>query len=235
MTRPLEIVLVKEHQAEARRCIASMRHVLDALSRPSTDWSVETDSWTTPMGEAGGCVLLRRCRSDQVLIAERSNAIAPLRTVCILVCPADMPRSGDVMAAHATEVMKLVETLPWHDADEFAGMDDWILGAAAVADPTEHHVGVVDLATPWTPTRLEDGMGAPASMPRDVLERFDAAVPMSVTVSTRFIADAYRLNVSSSYRWSDPAILWSPSYDPLRTLRVMTTLRAAGVIAGDRS
>lgn len=233
MTPPLDHVIFTGHRAECERAVAAVRPVIAAMGVPETQWRQTSDSWTAPLGDAGGEIRIRKVKLDQILVSFRPNAIAGLKSACFVLCAWDMPDDGPTMADHVRLVMTMIEEMPWKDKDTFTGMEDWILGAAALADPTPHHIGVVDLATPWTGTALENGMGHPATMPADVLRRYDQRVPKSITIAARFIDETYRLYVSSSYRWNDKAALWSPGHDPVRTLRVLAAMRAAGVITED--
>lgn len=237
MTRPLEHIVFIGPRADCERAVASMQPVVDAMRRPSIAWRLVSDSghWIAPFGEAGGEIRMRRVKADQILVSKRIDAIAALSSGCFMLCTSDLPDDGAAMADHIVRVMDMVASMPWNDSESFSVVDDWILAAAVLADPTEHHIGVVDLASPWSSTELEDGMGRPAAMPSAILTRFDERVPMTITISSRFSDGSYRLYVSSTYRWKDPASLWSPGQDPVRTLRVLGAMRAAGVIGEDRT
>ncbi len=237
MTRPLEHIVFIGPRADCERAVATMRPVVDAMRRHGVAWRLDHDfgHWTAPFGEAGGEIRMRRVRTDQILVSKRIDAIAALSSGCFMLCASDLADDGATMADHIVRVMDMVTGMPWNDSETFTTVDDWILGAAAMADPTEHHIGVVDLASPWSSTELEDGMGRPAAMPSGILTRFDERVPMTITISSRFSDGSYRLYVSSTYRWKDPASLWAPGHDPVRTLRILGSMRAAGVIEEDRT
>lgn len=238
--RPLDAVIVRGFLPELERCIHDIMPNMRGMVEHPDEWRAEGRFWAMTLGSHGGCMTMGRSGRDQIQVSERLSAISSARTLCIVPVNADMPDDPAMMAAHVVALIDEVARTPKRvnrsdqGSDQGDDLDLWFLAAAALAGSTESLVNSVDMATPWTPTRIgvEDSTAktSPIGMPEDVQRRFDALVPMTVHVRPEIVRDEWRLTVSGTYRWRDPAETWSAAYDPIRTMRVMAEMTKFGVL-----
>lgn len=225
--RPLDFVVLLDPEPQFDRCLNAIRPFVDLLRRPDLHWTQESRTWSAEYTSLGGCISLVASGTG-IHLMDRPTAIASRRSLAIVPLPEGMADDAAKLAPHVLAVFDAIASA--RRVDLARSREDglpWMLAAMALAVPRGASDGV-ELATPWTPTRLEKVSRDTPAIPPHALARFDAAIPMGIAAKADMVNSDWRLTVSPRFGWPKDGDEWHPDHDPVRTIRALAHVAAAG-------